>query len=98
MSSEYDKKFLECLEDSSSDGLSGDTGEAEKWELDLGALILRLQDDNIEKKDFAKLQKQITTDTRALHYYVDFISICTGLHILLNKKSAFAGIHSLMPV
>jgi hypothetical protein len=98
MSSEHDKEFLESFEDSSSCQPSCDTGEAGGWELDLGVLILRLQDDNIEKKDFARLQKQITTDTRALHYYAEFINLCAGLHILLGKKRDFSDIQSLLPV
>jgi hypothetical protein len=98
MSSEHDKEFIKCFEDLSSNLPSGDTGEASEWEVDLGALILRLQDDAIEKKDFARLQKQITTDAPALRYYMEFIKICTALHILLGKKQDFADIRSLLPV
>jgi hypothetical protein len=97
MSSEHDKEFLESFEDSSSPRPSCDTEEAEQWELDLGVMILRLQDDNIEKKDFARLQKQITTDAPALHYYAEFINICVGLNILLGKKQDFSNIQSLLP-
>jgi hypothetical protein len=98
MSSEYDKEFLECFEDSSFLPPFGDTGDAEKWKLDLGVLILRLQDDNIEKKDFARLQKQIITDARASRYYVEFVEICDGLRLLLGKKQDFASNRSLLPV
>jgi hypothetical protein len=98
MSSKHDKEFFECFEDSSSPRPSCDTEETEKWEVDLGALILRLQDDTIEKKDFARLQKQIITDARALRYYVEFIYLCAGLRILLGKKHDFADIQSLLPV
>jgi hypothetical protein len=98
MSSEHDKEFLECFEESPSRQPSGDAEETDTWELDLGVLILRLQDDNIEKKDFTKLEKQITTDARASHYYVEFIHLCAGLHILLGKKRDFSNIQSLLPV
>jgi hypothetical protein len=98
MSSEHDKEFLECFEELPSSQPSGDTEEVDQWKLDLGVLILRLQDDNIEKKDFTKLEKLITTDAQALHYYAEFIQICAGLHILLGKKRDFSDIQSLLPV
>lgn len=98
MSSEHDKEFIESFEDSSSPRPSSDIEEADQWKLDFGVLILRLQDDIIEKKDFARLQKQITTDAPALRYYVEFIEICAGLRILLGKKRDFADIQSLLPV
>jgi hypothetical protein len=98
MSGKHEKEFLECLEGSLSGRPSCDTGETEKWELDLGMLILRLQDGDIEKKEFEKLQKQILTDARASRYYVEIMHLCAGLHLLLNKKWILSDIRSLVPV
>jgi hypothetical protein len=98
MSSKHNKEFFECFEEFPSSQPSGDTEEVEKWELDLGTLILRLQDGNIEKKDFVRLENQILTDARASRYYVEIIHICAGLHLLLGKKQDFSNLRSLLPV
>jgi hypothetical protein len=62
----------------------------------LGKWILQMQDGDIEKSDFHKFEHCLLTDPIALDYYIEFMWIFTGLHILLNKKQmpSFTASHS----
>jgi hypothetical protein len=98
MNRKHEKELFKWFEEPSSAQPAGDAEEAEMWETELGARILRLQDDAIEKEDFLKLQKQLLTDARALEYYIEFMQTFTELHFLPSKKQEFSDIRSLLPV
>lgn len=45
----------------------------------LGFLLLKLQDNDLEEKHFATLQKWLSCDTEALQYYIEFQNLSSLL-------------------
>lgn len=52
----------------------------------LGRWILQMQDGNLKESEFNKLQNTLSKDTDALKYYVEFMQVCAGLHMLFNPQ------------
>ena len=103
MSQNLEKDFLEHFKNS-SDGNKSSDPISDLYEFDdeqdeyaeLGELILRLQDNNIDQKSFSRLQQWLMNDTGALEYYVQYAFIYAGLSILLNKKHDISFLNHLV--
>ena len=54
--------------------------------LKLGKWILEMQDGQISKHNFQKLQDWLLRDAEAIKYYVEFMLISAGLHTLMNPS------------
>ena len=54
---------------------------------ELGIMILKMQDNELEEKCFSRLDKLLSTDLGALKFYIEFTQICVGLHSIYGKSS-----------
>ena len=52
---------------------------------ELGVMILKMQDNELEQKGFSRLEKWLSTDSRALSFYVEFTQICVCLRSMFSK-------------
>jgi hypothetical protein len=93
MGRNLEKEFFEQFEDSSAKGPAFDAksnlhgADDEQDELvELGELVLRFQDGDIDEKQLLRLEEWILADCRARDCYVQLAYLYAGLHILLNKK------------
>lgn len=50
----------------------------------LGIFILKLLDGVLERRTFLRLEKWLLSDTSARHYYIDFMTLTTMLHLYYN--------------
>ena len=60
----------------------------EDQQQELGVMILKMHDNELEQKGCSRLQKWLTTDRRALRFYVDFTQMCASLRNLFGKTQA----------
>jgi hypothetical protein len=103
MSQNFEKEFFEHFEGSSSKGLDpvddlyGADDEMDEF-VELGELILRFQDGQINEKQFSRLQDWLLNDCRAREHYVEYAYLYAGLQILLNKKHDISFLNHLLTV
>jgi hypothetical protein len=103
MGKNFEKEFFEQFESSSPKGqpsdpiaeLFGTDSEHDEFE-ELSELILRFQDNEIDQKQFTRLQDWLLNDKRALDYYVEYAFLYAGLNIVLNKKHDITWQQSLL--
>jgi hypothetical protein len=62
-----------------------DSNEPRRNFLKLSEWILQTQDGDIKESEFLKLEHCLLTDHEALKYYVEFMQLCAGLHMMFNK-------------
>ena len=68
----------------SFDSFAGEDSYYVRYEK-LGALILRLQDGELEKKYLMRLEKWMLADIDAVRYYVEFTNLCGMLRMFYGK-------------
>lgn len=56
----------------------------EKKQERLGVMLLQMQDGELERRYVLRMEKWLSSDPKALRYYVDFQSLTAMLHIHFN--------------
>lgn len=60
-------------------------GSEEDEYTDLGVMILKAQDGVLELQEFARMEKWLSEDRKAVRYYVDFQLLTAQLHEYFRK-------------
>jgi hypothetical protein len=103
MGKNYEKEFFEQFESSSPkeqpleplSELFGTDSEHDELE-ELGELILRFQDGDINQTQFTRMQDWLLNDRKARDYYINFVFLCEGLKSVLNNKHDIISLQSLL--
>jgi hypothetical protein len=70
----------------------------EAQQQELGVMILKMQDDELEQKGFSKLESWLVDDRRALRFYIEFTRMCANLRTMFgqtreHEEQPMAGTH-----
>ena len=87
---------IQQLNELCSDALTPADQHASRTER-LGILLLRLQDGDLAKRYFLRLEKWLLADSQALEFYVEFMNLSAMLHFHFHPEprlSILSGSHS----